>query len=91
LKDVQREIEERSKYIQDLDKHIKNLEDTNKVKNDEHQKLKEELFEKKNLIQQQNENFQKLQRTEQVFRKEIKHLIIKIERSARQAAQCRAE
>jgi len=74
-----------------LDKHIKSLEDTGKSKAEDLNKLKEELILKKSDINIQNENFQQLQRTEQAFRKEIKHLIIKIERSARQAAQCRAE
>lgn len=42
-------------------------------------------------IEVENKNFYELQKNEMAFRKDIKHLIIKIERSARQAAQCRAE
>jgi hypothetical protein len=55
------------------------------------QSVKEELRRKKEEIVKENNNFFEFQMKEMQFKKEIKNLIIKIERSARQAAQCRAE
>jgi len=91
LKDLSVEIEERSNYIITLDKRIKELEDQEKNKNESYQLLKDELRRNKSEIDIQNKNFLELQKKELQFKKEVKHLIIKIERSARQAAQCRAE
>lgn len=78
-------------YIAKLDSDLKNLEDSDKSKNENLQSVKEELRRKKEEIIKENNNFFEFQMKEMQFKKEIKNLIIKIERSARQAAQCRAE
>lgn len=78
-------------YIAKLDSDLKNLEDGDKSKNENLQSVKEELRRKKEEIIKENNNFFEFQMKEMQFKKEIKNLIIKIERSARQAAQCRAE